>query len=192
MLAQLAETEIYVTVSSTEKADHLKATYSISEDRIFSSRDISFAKELMRKTNGRGVDVILNSTAGEILYQSWQCLAPLGRFIEIGKRDIVQNSTIEMEKFADSVSFISVDLGILLREKPQALKRLLTDVIELYERNMIRSVTPLTTMPISKLHQAMRMMQGGKHMGKVIIEMKDEDIVQVKTKIKLAEKRQLT
>lgn len=188
MLAQLAETEIYVTVSSTEKADHLKATYSISEDRIFSSRDISFAKELMRKTNGRGVDVILNSTAGEILYQSWQCLAPLGRFIEIGKRDIVQNSTIEMEKFADSVSFISVDLGILLREKPQALKRLLTDVIELYERNMIRSVTPLTTMPISKLHQAMRMMQGGKHMGKVIIEMKDEDIVQVKNQDKARRK----
>lgn len=180
MLAQHAEADIYVTVSSLAKRKLLTEIYGIAEDHIFSSRDTSFAKELLSMTGGRGVDVVLNSTAGEILHQSWHCLAPLGRFVEIGKRDITLNANLEMEKFAESVSFISVDLGVLLDAKPQLLKRLLTDVLQLHEQKVIHPVTPITTLPMSAISQAMRMMQGGKHIGKVVIETKDDDIVQVR------------
>ena len=180
MLAQRAEADVYVTVGSTEKRELLINRYGIAEDHIFSSRDTSFANQLMSKTKkGRGVDVVLNSTAGEILHQSWQCLAPLGRFVEIGKRDIMLNANLEMEKFADSVSFMSVDLGVLLEARPQSLKRLLTEMVELYQQMEIRPVTPITTLPMSSISQAMRMMQGGKHMGKVVILADDNDIVQV-------------
>ncbi|KAL8631914.1 hypothetical protein Q9189_002390 [Teloschistes chrysophthalmus] len=182
MLAQTVGAELYVTVGSVEKRDLLMEQYGIADDHIFSSRDTTFVKELMDKTNQRGVDVVLNSSAGDILHQSWQCLAPLGRFIEIGKRDIVQNSNLEMEKFADSVSFISVDLGVIMEAKPQLLKRLLTDTLNLYQQGKIRSVAPITVMPMSHLSEAMRMMQGGKHMGKVVIEARRDDIVQATPK----------
>ncbi|KAL8776020.1 MAG: hypothetical protein Q9194_003434 [Teloschistes cf. exilis] len=182
MLAQTVGADLYVTVGSVEKRDLLMEQYGIAEDHIFSSRDTTFVKELMDKTNQRGVDVVLNSSAGDILHQSWQCLAPLGRFIEIGKRDIVQNSNLEMEKFADSVSFISVDLGVIMEAKPQLLKRLLTDTLSMYEQGKIRSVAPITVMPMSQLSEAMRMMQGGKHMGKVVIEARSDDIVQATPK----------
>lgn len=66
MLAQYAGADIYVTVSSPEKMKFLLETYGISENHVFSSRDTSFAENLMDMTNGRGVDVVLNSTAGEI------------------------------------------------------------------------------------------------------------------------------
>ena len=179
MLAQDVKAEIYATVSSTEKRSLLLETYGIPEDHIFSSRDTSFARELMKKTNQRGVDVILNSTAGEILHESWRCLAPLGRFLEIGKRDIVKNANLEMEKFADSVSFISVDLGIILEAKPQIIKQMLQNFMELHQRKIVRPITPIKTLSMSELSQGMRTMQSGKHVGKVVVEVNSNDIVQV-------------
>ncbi|KAL8876311.1 MAG: hypothetical protein Q9198_005470 [Flavoplaca austrocitrina] len=176
MLAQHAEAEIFVTVSSVEKMNFLIENYGLPRHRVFSSRDISFAKNLKDITCGRGVDVVLNSTAGEILQHSWRCLAPLGRFVEIGKRDIVQNSNLEMEKFADSVSFISVDLGVLLEVRPLLVKQLLLDVMDLFKNQAVKPVSPIMTLPMSQISRGMRMMQGGKHMGKIVIEVTNDDI----------------
>jgi len=46
----------------------------------------------MSETNGRGVDLVLNSLAEEKLQASVRCLAPGGRFLEIGKVDLENNS----------------------------------------------------------------------------------------------------
>ena len=85
MLAQETKAEVFVTVGSQTKKELIMQTYSIPESHIFSSRDTAFQQELMVMTDQNGVDVVLNSTAGEILRQSWQRLAAYGRFIEIGK-----------------------------------------------------------------------------------------------------------
>ena len=179
MLAQNVKAEIFATVGSVDKKNLIMQTYGIPEDHIFSSRDASFRQELMTMTNQRGADVILNSTAGDLLRQSWRCLAPLGRFIEIGKRDLVQNSNLEMEKFLDSVSFSAVDLTVVETSKPQLYKRILTDVVRMYKDNIIRRVTPVTVFPISEVERAMRQMQSGKHTGKIVIEATSDSIVQV-------------
>ena len=60
--------------------------------RILNSRDVSFELEVLRQTDGRGVDVILNSLAEDKMKASFRCLAEFGRFLEIGKYDIVQNN----------------------------------------------------------------------------------------------------
>jgi NADPH:quinone reductase-like Zn-dependent oxidoreductase len=88
IISQYIGAEIFVTVSSEFKKRFLMETYGIREDHIFNSRDYSFAAGIKRLTNGKGVDVVLNSLAGEGLRQSWLCVAPFGRFIELGKRDI--------------------------------------------------------------------------------------------------------
>src|SRR2546430_307801 len=84
-IAQMVGAEIFVTVGSTEKKHLVMKEYGIPEDHIFSSRDLSFAKGIMRATSGKGVDVVLNSLAGEALRLSWYCLAKFGRFLEIGR-----------------------------------------------------------------------------------------------------------
>ena len=179
MMAQNVKAEVFATVGSLDKKDLIMHTYGIPEDHIFSSRDTSFQQELMTMTGQKGVDVVLNSTTGELLRQSWRCLAPLGRFIEIGKRDLVQNSNLEMEKFLDSVSFLSVDLGIIESSKPLLFKRILTDVVRMYNDNKIRHITPTMVFPISEIQRAMRQMQSGKHAGKIVIEATSDSIVQV-------------
>lgn len=178
ILAQKMKAEVFATVGSVDKKKLIMQTYNIPEDHIFSSRDTSFQQELMTMTSQKGVDVVLNSTAGDILRQSWRCLAPLGRFIEIGKRDIVQNTNLEMEKFSDSVSFSAVDLGVV-NSKPQLAKRILTDVIKMYEDGTTPLITPISVFPISQVQQAMRQMQTGKHSGKIIIEAMSDSVVNV-------------
>lgn len=66
-------------------------TYGLFEDHVFNSRDFTLAKGIKRMTGGRGVDVVLKSLAGEALRQTWLCVAPFGRFVEVGKRSIAKS-----------------------------------------------------------------------------------------------------
>ena len=88
VLAQYLGAEVFATVSSEQKKRLLMEHYNIAEDHIFNSRDDSFAKGVMRMTKEKGVDVVLNSLAGEALRKSWHCIARFGRFIEMGQKDI--------------------------------------------------------------------------------------------------------
>jgi NADPH:quinone reductase-like Zn-dependent oxidoreductase len=115
MLCQHLSAEILVTVGTLVKKNFLMETYGIAEQNVFFSRNASFAERIMARTNGRGVDVILNSLAGEQLRHSGNCIAPFGRFLEIGKRDIALNTRLEMNPFFRNVIFASIDL-ILIRD----------------------------------------------------------------------------
>ena len=67
--------EVYVTVGSDKKKKLVMDLYGIPEDHIFYSRNTTFAQGIMRTTKGRGVDVVLNSLAGDGLRASWECIA---------------------------------------------------------------------------------------------------------------------
>ena len=112
MLAKHIGAEIFVTVGSTEKRNLLMNEYGIPTDHIFNSRDLSFAKGIMRMTNNKGVDVVLNSLAGEALRKTWECTSSYGRFIEVGKKDILANSGLEMTPFLRNVTFGGVNIEV--------------------------------------------------------------------------------
>ncbi|CAM1507705.1 Fc.00g045530.m01.CDS01 [Cosmosporella sp. VM-42] len=177
ILAQMIEAEIFVTVGSAEKKAYLMTEYKIPEDRIFFSRDTSFASQIQAATSNRGVDVVLNSLAGDALLATWQCLAHFGRFVEIGKRDIVTNTRLEMATFAKNVTFSSVDLVVVLSERPPLMKRLLSEVFDLYRRGIVRPITPLSIYPISDIESGFRALQSGKNLGKIAITLGEADMV---------------
>lgn len=76
----------------------------------------------MAKTDGEGVDIVLNSLAGELLHASWKCVAEFGKMIEIGKRDFLEHGTLSLEEFGSNRSFFGVDL-LRLSRKLDLLKR---------------------------------------------------------------------
>ena len=179
MLARLAGAKIFVTAGTKDKRAFLTETYGIPPENIFSSRDVSFAKGVMAATNGKGVDVVLNCLAGELLQETWNCVGELGRFVEIGKRDLELNNRLEMAPFVRSVSFSAVDLTYLLRCKHQVISRILRHVMELLSQDAIQAVQPITVYPISEIDRAFRLMQAGKHQGKVVIKPNPGDKVKV-------------
>ena len=122
-LAKYIGAEIFITVGNTEKHRLMREEYQIPEDHIFNSRDTTFAKGILRMTDGRGVDVVLNSLAGEALRKTWECIAMFGRFIEVGKKDILANSGLEMMPFLRNVTFASVNLEVCISPLPIELQR---------------------------------------------------------------------
>ncbi|KAI4863957.1 putative polyketide synthase [Hypoxylon rubiginosum] len=179
MLCQLYGAEIFVTVGTKEKKEHMMNTYGIPEDHIFSSRNLTFADGIRRLTEGKGVDIVLNCLSGEALKASWSVIAPFGRFIEIGKKDIEDNTRLGMAPFIRNVNFASVDLTVIFRQRKDLGARLLSEVMELLRAGSIGQVSPITLFPFSKIEEAFRYMQAGKHMGKIVLTPKDDDIVPV-------------
>ena len=78
---------------------------------MYSSRNANFAAEIMRQTDGRGIDVIINSLTGELLDASWRIVADGGTMVEIGKRDIIDRNTLAMEPFDRNCSYRAVDMS---------------------------------------------------------------------------------
>ncbi|KAI0483452.1 putative polyketide synthase [Xylaria cf. heliscus] len=169
MLAQHIGAKIFCTVSTPEKRDMVVETYGIPADRIFSSRDDSFAANTLAKTSGRGVDVVLNSLAGPLLDASWKCVATFGRFLEIGKRDIQANKSLPMRVFQDAVSFAAIDVIHLMRYKGDVVAEAIKEVLHLFEHKCIRPVYPVTAYPMSDIQLAYRKMQAGQHRGKIVV-----------------------
>lgn len=179
MLAQRAGAEVFVTVGSDEKRRFVMEHFWIQPDHIFSSRDTSFAPRIMEMTEGKGVDVVLNSLAGNLLQESFNCLAPFGRFVELGKRDLELNNTLAMEAFTRAVSFSSVDVIALGERKPMQANRILKDIIRLVAEKEIAPVHPITVYPLSDVEKAFRLMQAGKHMGKIVLSVTSDTLVPV-------------
>ena len=181
MLAKHLGAEIFVTVGNQEKKALLMEKYDIPESHIFSSRQATFVEGIRRLTGGTGVNVVLNSIAGESLYESFKCIAELGRFIELGKRDILANSRLDMETFNRSVTFASVDLTVVFHRNPRLGKRMVREVFKLLQEGAILPVHPLNVFRFSEMESAFRLIQAGKHVGKVILKVDDATTVKVRS-----------
>ncbi|CAN8097860.1 unnamed protein product [Discula destructiva] len=176
-IAQYIGAEVYVTVGSEEKRQLLKDIYGVPDDHIFHSRDTSFARDISRATNGRGVDVVLNSLSGEGLLASWECIAPFGRFLELGKMDIEENSGLPMAQFAKNVSFHAIAMDHFSLQKPLATARALQAVIDMVGKGTMKVAAPLNVEPISDLEAVLRKMQSGTNVGKSVLTFSPTDVV---------------
>ena len=194
-LCQMVGAEVFVTVGSAEKKQLLLDRFNIPDDHIFYSRDGSFAKGVMRMTNGKGVDVIMNSVAGEALRLTWNCIAPYGRFVELGKRDFFINTRLEMENFARNVTFAAVDLVGLIKERPEVIDKVWGKVMELLRGGIVKPPSPISVYAMSDIQKALSTMQSGRHMGKLVAVPQQTDLVKVCSPMKrsdLANSRRLS
>nr|POE79484.1 fumagillin dodecapentaenoate synthase [Quercus suber] len=157
-LAQYIGAEVFVTVGTEEKRKFLTDNYGIPESHIFSSRDNKFAKCILEATNGRGVDVIVNSLVGDLLDESWRICADGGTMVEIGKKDIVDRNMLSMEPFDRNCSFRAMDFSYT---------RDISD--ELIESGHIKPVHPITTFSFDEIPSALSYIRSGRHIGKVVI-----------------------
>lgn len=176
-IAQHIGAEIFTTVGSASKKQFIKDTYNIPESHIFSSKLRNFKAGVLRLTQGHGVDVVLNSLAGEALLDSWACVASLGTFVEIGKSDIYQNTHLGMSQLAKSITLVSFDLAFITENRPAITQNTLRQVAKLVAEGAIKPVQPITTMPISSIEDAFRLIQGRRHTGKVVLEADSDTLV---------------
>ncbi|KAH8802447.1 putative polyketide synthase [Xylogone sp. PMI_703] len=167
--------EIYATVGTEEKAAFLISEFGIPRDHIFNSRDNSFLDDVMKATNGVGVDLVLNSLSGELLSASWKCVAPYGAMVEIGKRDITGRGQLALAPFEDNRTFIGGDIARFMATNKPTVARLMKLTLEQYREGNFKPITPITTFDARNIEEAFRFMQKGSHIGKVVVKFPKDD-----------------
>ena len=177
-LAKHVGAEIFVTVSSAEHRSFLRRVIGIKADHIFSTTDSAFAATVHQKTQGRGVDAVLNTLEGPLLQETLNCVATLGHFIELGKRDLEQNSRLDIGAFARGITFSAIDIALLAEQKGAQVHRALTSTTELLKTKKIRGV-PISVHDISNVIQAFRDTQSGGSPGAVVLSVKPDSYIPV-------------
>lgn len=171
-LAQRAGAEIFATAGTEEKRAYLRELGLL---HVMDSRTLAFAEEVMVRTGGRGVDVVLNSLTGEALRKSLSVLAPYGRFLEIGKRDLYENSQVGLAPFQRSLSFFSIDLARLIRERPHEAAGMLREIVGLVEAGEVAPL-PVYEVAAGQVADAFRHFAQAEHIGKVAVRLAGEQV----------------
>ncbi len=163
--ARYCGAEIFATAGSDEKRDFVRL---LGADHVMDSRSLAFADDIMQITNGEGVDIVLNSLAGEAITRNLAVLKPFGRFLELGKRDFYENSKIGLRPFRNNISYFGIDADQLLIERPDLANRLFKEMMSLFDNGSLRPM-PYRSFPATRIEDAFRYMQQSRQIGKVVI-----------------------
>jgi acyl transferase domain-containing protein/acyl carrier protein len=172
-VAQWLGARIIATAGRESKREYVR---SLGVEHVLDSRDLEFVDQVMALTREKGVDVVLNSIGGETLTKSLSILAPMGRFVELGKRDIVENKKLPMLPFNRNLSFTAFDLDRIMAEHPALLKKLFAEVWDRFGAGDFVP-TRLEVFQASHVESAFRTMAQSNHTGKVVVSFEDlEDL----------------
>ncbi len=155
--------EIFVT-ASRGKWDTLRAM-GFDDDHIGDSRTLDFEAKFLAVTGGRGVDVVLDSLAGEFVDASLRLLVRGGRFIEMGKTDIRDAPAIAAGY--PGVRYRAFDLS---EAGPARMHEMLNELTELFESQVLQPL-PVSTRDVRCAVEAYRFISQARHIGKVVLTM---------------------
>ena len=164
-IAQHLGAEVIATAGSATKRALLE---TLGVKHVIDSRRGDFAEAVMELTDRRGVDVVLNALAAEAIPMGLSCLAEFGRFIEIGKRDIYQNSRIPLWPLRRNASFHVVAMDAVFSGDESLTRNMLGEIAELVEKGALTPL-PFRSFPACRVDAAFRLMAQGKHIGKVVV-----------------------
>jgi acyl transferase domain-containing protein/thioesterase domain-containing protein/acyl carrier protein len=171
-IARLAGAEIFATAGNDEKRNYLR---KLGIRHVMDSRSTAFAGEIIKITKGAGVDLVLNSLAGDAIAKGLSALAPGGRFLEIGKRDIYANTAIGLRPFRKNLSLFVIDMGQVMAEQPDTVQHLLQTLMKLFRAGKLQTL-PRQTLPVSRAADAFRLMAQAKHIGKIVLTMQNVSV----------------
>ncbi|MEH1787875.1 MAG: beta-ketoacyl synthase N-terminal-like domain-containing protein [Nostoc sp.] len=166
-IAQWVGAKIFATAGNPEKRAFL---HSLGIEYVMDSRSLAFADEVMKYTDGKGVDVVLNSLSGEFMTKSLSLLAPYGRFLELGKRDILNNSQLGLRPFEKCLSFFATEVG---NDLPDFISTW-HEVVQHFKDGNFNSL-PHQIFPITEVAPAFEYMAKAKHIGKIVVSWQNQE-----------------
>jgi phthiocerol/phenolphthiocerol synthesis type-I polyketide synthase C len=156
---------VLATAGTPEKRDFVRL---LGADYIADSRSPTFADEILRATGNVGVDVVLNSLAGESMRRNLRLLRPFGRMIELGKRDFYENSRLGLRPFRNNIAYFGVDADQLIAHRPDTASRVFQELMRLFAEGVLRPL-PHRAFDAGDVEVAFRHMQASRHIGKIVI-----------------------
>lgn len=164
-LARRLGAEVFATAGSDEKRDFVKL---LGVRHVYDSRSLAFADAILEDTGGEGVDVALNSLAGEAMRRTLSLLKPFGRFLELGKRDFFENTPVGLRPFRNNICYYGIDADQLLTARADMASRLFEEVMDLFRQGHLAPPPYRAFSPASAV-EAFRTMQQARHIGKLVL-----------------------
>src|SRR5262249_55291189 len=171
-IALARKARVIATAGSSAKRDLLK---TLGVHYALDSRSTTFVDDV-RGITGDGVDVVLNSLAGEAMERSIGCLRTFGRFVELGKRDYVANTHIGVRPFRKNISYFGVDLGHLMVRKANIVRIIYADLMRQFKKGILTPL-PYSQFRACDLQEAFHLMQHSSHIGKIVVKPPDASSV---------------
>ncbi|KUJ66293.1 hypothetical protein ACZ90_38470 [Streptomyces albus subsp. albus] len=153
--------EVFATASPAKW--HAVRASGVPDSRLASSRNLEFEDRFAAATDGRGVDVVLNSLVNEFVDASLRLLPRGGRFVEMGKTDVRDPQVL-----AGAHPGVSYETFDLARPGPDRIQEMLTDLVDLFERGALRPL-PTRTWDLRRAPDAFRFFSQARHIGKLVL-----------------------
>ncbi|MFO0939500.1 MAG: SDR family NAD(P)-dependent oxidoreductase [Pirellulales bacterium] len=164
-LAQAAGVRILATAGTSEKREYVRR---LGVDTVMDSRSLAFGAQTLEATAGQGVDAVLNSLPGEAITTGLSVLKTGGRFLEIGKRDIYNDAALGLYPFRNNLALFAIDLDQMFKQQPAKMGAMLDELVERFESGELRPL-PVEAFSAQQTQEAFKLMQQGKHIGKVVV-----------------------
>lgn len=164
-IARWRGAKVIATAGSPEKRSWLERQGIV---HVGDSRSADFVDLVRSATGGRGADVVLNCLSGDLLDAGIAALAPGGRFIELGKRDLEAGRNLDMRLLRGGRAFLTVELDRVLREDPERAGTWMRRIAELMQSGVLEPLES-TVFPMARLSDALRTMSEARHLGKIVV-----------------------
>ncbi|MBB4856286.1 acyl transferase domain-containing protein/NADPH:quinone reductase-like Zn-dependent oxidoreductase/acyl carrier protein [Mycobacteroides chelonae] len=161
---------VYATAGTEERR---RAALELGAAAAFDSRSVGFVDDILRITDGRGVDVIYNSLPGEMIAQNFAVAGEFCRIIEIGKADIYFGGAMDLKPFSGNLSFHSIDMDRMLRLRPEIFRELRRECTEMLTSGKLTPL-PFTRFPIEEVVGAFEAVFRAEHMGRIVLDFRNQ------------------
>lgn len=156
---------ILATAGTEEKRAYL---LGLGLEHVFDSRSLAFVDGVLEATGGKGVDVVLSAQSGPAMTESVKLLAPYGRYVDIGKKDISDNAGLPLGAFNRGLSYCAVDIDRMLLEREDVIHRLLREFYDGFEGGRFHEM-PCEVYEAENATNAFHLMGQSRHIGKVVL-----------------------
>lgn len=164
-MALLQGAEIYATAGSDAKLDYLRR---MGVHHVINYREQDFAKRIQQLTDGKGVDVVINTLSGDAIQKGLKLLAPGGRYMEIAMTGLKSAKSIDLSCLADNQVFYSIDLRKMMLSRKEQVTPYLDRMREVLEQGRIKP-TVGEIFQFEEIKEAYRYMENRSNIGKIVV-----------------------
>ncbi len=157
------------SIGTSRTEEKLEEAKRLGLDDGIVVKDANFAEQVLKLTDGKGVDLVLELTGGPYVEEDLACMAPQGRLIVVG---LVAGSkaTVNLGKILSSRLEIK---GTTMRRRPLEEKIQVTNVfvkqvLPLFEKGLLKPIIA-KTFKLEESAEAHHFMQADKNFGKVVL-----------------------
>jgi acyl transferase domain-containing protein/NADPH:quinone reductase-like Zn-dependent oxidoreductase/aryl carrier-like protein len=165
---QLARRHLCTCYGTTSQPEKLAILRAIGVEHVINYKTTAFDAEISRISNGRGVDVVLNTLSGDAIQRGLNCLAPFGRYLELAVHGLRTSPKLDLSRLVRNQSVLSIDMRRLTLEGGATWGACFEALGPLFETG---ELVPILSRiyPVSEIAEALRYVAQGKHIGKVVI-----------------------